>query len=223
MADIFVSKPEVKSEEKSKGIQYPRTRSERERLPGHNHNPLTSYCYFPDKLEFETRQKDERVVLFLRKHPITNLGWLVAAFLMILAPIMLIFFPFFSYIKLPPTYQAMAIMGWYMITTAYAVENFLSWYFNVEIVTDERIVDIDFHNLIYKEVSDANIDRIQDVTYKMGGVARTIFNYGDVHIQTAAEVAAFDFNAVPNPDKVAKVLQELRIEEQQEALEGRVS
>ena len=52
--------------------------------------------------------------------------------------------------------------------------------FNVYIVTDERIIDIDFYNLIYKEVSDANIDKIQDVTYKMGGVVRTLFNYGDV-------------------------------------------
>ena len=69
---------------------------------------------------------------------------------------------------------------------------------------------------------DANIDKIQDVTYKMGGVIRTLFNYGDVMIQTASEVPNFDFLAVPYPDKVAKVLQDLRTEEQQEAIEGRV-
>ena len=43
----------------------------------------------------------------------------------------------------------------------------------------------------------------------MGGVARTIFNYGDVFIQTAAEVSEFDFLAVPNPDKVAKIIEDL--------------
>ena len=102
------------------------------------------------------------------------------------------------------------------------MESFLTWFFNVYIVTDERIIDIDFYNLIYKEVSDANIDKIQDVTYKMGGVIRTLFNYGDVMVQTASEVPNFEFLAVPKPDKVAKVLQDLRIEEQQEAIEGRV-
>jgi hypothetical protein len=56
----------------------------------------------------------------------------------------------------------------------------------------------------------------------MGGVVRTIFNYGDVLIQTASEVPNFEFLAVPKPDQVVKVLQDLRIEEQQEAIEGRV-
>ncbi len=70
--------------------------------------------------------------------------------------------------------------------------------------------------------ADANLDKIEDVTYKMGGVIRTLFNYGDVLIQTAAEVTNFDFLAVPYPDKVVKVLQDLRMEEQQEVIEGRV-
>ena len=105
---------------------------------------------------------------------------------------------------------------------AYILESFLTWFFNVYIVTDERIIDIDFYNLIYKEVSDANIDKIQDVTYKMGGVIRTLFNYGDVLIQTASEVPNFDFLAVPKPDMIARVLQDLRMEEQQELVEGRI-
>jgi len=43
-----------------------------------------------------------------------------------------------------------------------------------------------------------------------------------VVIQTAAQVPKIEFEAVPNPDKVARVLRELRIEEEQEKLEGRV-
>ena len=56
----------------------------------------------------------------------------------------------------------------------------------------------------------------------MGGVIRTIFNYGDVIIQTAAEIPQIDFEAVPNPDRVSRILRELRVEEEQEKLEGRV-
>ena len=49
-----------------------------------------------------------------------------------------------------------------------------------------------------------------------------MFNYGDVLIQTAAEIPEVEFEAVPMPDLVAKVLRELRIEEEVEKLEGRV-
>jgi len=111
---------------------------------------------------------------------------------------------------------------WYMIIVAYVFENFLSWFFDINIITDERIIDIDFHNLIYKEVSDTKIDRVQDVTYRQGGVLRAIFDYGDVLIQTAAEVPSFEFLAVPHPHRVVKILNDLKIEEEQEAIEGRV-
>jgi len=181
---------------------------------------MSAYSTYPKHVEFETREKEEKVVLFLRKHPITNLQWILTAVLMILAPLILNVLPFLSF--MPSNFQLITVLGWYLITSAFALENFFSWFFNVNIVTDERIVDIDFKNLIYKQVSDTNIDKIQDVTYRTGGATRTVFNYGDVLIQTAGEVPNFEFLAVPNPDKVAKVLQQSRIEEEVEKLEGRV-
>ena len=98
----------------------------------------------------------------------------------------------------------------------------MSWFFHVNIVTDERIVEVDFINLLYREITDANIDQIQDVTVEVSGGPRTFFRFGDVIIQTAAQVPKITFEAVPNPDTVARVLRDLRIEEEQEKLEGRI-
>ena len=39
---------------------------------------------------------------------------------------------------------------WYLILAAFIFEEFLGWFFNVNIITDERIVEVDFHNLIYR-------------------------------------------------------------------------
>jgi len=104
----------------------------------------------------------------------------------------------------------------------YLFEKFLSWFFNMTIITDERIVDIDFVNLTSKKVSDADLDKIQDVSFTNAGAIGTIFNYGDVLVQTAAEVSEFIFERVPDPAEVAKILQRLRTEEKIEAIEGRV-
>ena len=101
------------------------------------------------------------------------------------------------------------------------IESFLSWFFNIYILTDERIVDIDFHNLIYKEVSDAKISNIQEVNHSVGGVVGTVFNFGDIKIQTAGAVPTFDFLNVANPARVVRIIGELRQEEEQETLEGR--
>lgn len=223
MPDIFVSSDRVKKEKKKgsgKRKKDLKNKNLTHELEGHSHNPLSSFCYYPDNVNFETREKKEKIVLLLRRHFITNTRWIFVGILMIIAPVVLTSFPLLSF--LPANFKLIAILGWYLVTIAFVLEGFLSWFFNVNIVTDERIVDIDFHNLIYKEVSDTKIDKIQDVTYRMGGVIRTIFNYGDVDIQTAAEKTEFDFSAVPKPDRVARVLQDLIIEEEQEKLEGRV-
>jgi membrane protein YdbS with pleckstrin-like domain len=196
------------------------SKKSRHKLVGHTHNPLSAFFYLPEKVNFETREKKEKVVLLLRRHFVTNIKWIFLSIVMLFAPLILVIFPLITF--LPGNYQFIVVLIWYLITIAYILESFLNWFFNVNIVTDERIVDIDFHNLIYKEVSDAKIERIQDVTYKMGGVLRTVFNYGDVFIQTAAEVPSFEFLGIPKPDQVAKVLQDLMMEEEQEKIEGRV-
>ena len=183
-------------------------------------NPLLAYSYMPKNVEFETKEPQEKVVLLLRKHPIINVRWIILAFLMVLAPITLSIFPIIEF--LPSNFKLIAILGWYLITSAFVIENFLDWFFNVNIVTDERILDFDFHNLIYKEVSEAKIEDIQDVTYAVGGTAGTVLNYGNVLIQTAAEEQKFEYLKVPKPDKVAKILRELGIEEEIEKLEGRI-
>ena len=61
---------------KKGGIKYPKNHEERINLPGHTHNPLTSFCYFPDHVKFVNQDPEERVILLLRKHPITNIRWI---------------------------------------------------------------------------------------------------------------------------------------------------
>ena len=192
----------------------------RHKLPGHTHNLFTSYSFLPDGIRFINEDPEEKVVLLLRRHPITNIGWMITAFLMIIAPA---FITVLTPLELLPLgFQIILTLVWYLITSAFILEEFFGWFYHVNIVTDERIIEVDFVNLVYREITDANIDQIQDVTVEVGGALRTFFHYGDVIVQTAAQVPKIEFEAVPYPDRVARVLRELRIEEEQEKLEGRV-
>src|SRR3989337_3757782 len=231
MPDVFNSHKQVESVEQNSSkkqieVKKPEKKfktpedMDRHELPGHNHNPFAAYCYYPDHVNFVNADPEEKVVLLLRRHPITNLQWLVTAFLMLLAPS---FFPIIlPYELLPPGFQIILPLVWYLITFAFILEKFLSWFFHVNIVTDERIIEVDFFNLVSREITDANIDQIQDVTPRVIGAVRTCFNYGDVVIQTAAAIPLITFEAVPNPDKVARILRESRVEEEKEKLEGRI-
>lgn len=212
--------PEVFSAHQPKTIKSPKVQTLYKDKPSHHVSPLSAFAEMPLKVNFETQDNEEKIILLLRKHFITNISWIIMSVILFLTPLFVTDLALFD--DVPDNFMFVFVLIWYLISIAYTLESFLTWFFNVYIVTDERIIDIDFYNLIYKEVSDANIDKIQDVTYKMGGAIRTVFNYGDVLIQTASEVPNFEFDAVPRPDKVARILQDLRIEEQQETIEGRV-
>lgn len=227
MPDVFTSTKSAKvahskpiNKNHGETFSYPKTKKEIEKLPGHSKNPLAAYNYFPDKVDFVNRDPQEKVILLLRRHPVTNIKWIVIAFILVFTAPFLSVAPIFD--SLPPQYLVVFSIFWYLATLAFVFEKFLSWYFGVNIVTDERVFDVDFHNLIYRRITDANISEIQDVTVEIGGALRTTFNFGNVLIQTASEVPEIEFHDVPQPDKVAKVLRELRVEEEVEQLEGRV-
>lgn len=214
MPDIYISQlPEENSSLDPKTKIVPQNQEPQEKK-----RPLAAFVVNPTGIHFENQDKDEKIILFLRMHWITNLRWLVITIALILAPLILHFFPLIGF--LPFRFQLIAVLMWYLLVLAFIFENFLVWFFNTYIVTDERVIDIDFCNLLYKQVAETNVDKIQDITYNMGGAIRTLFNYGDVLIQTASEHPNFEFEAVPRPDQVAKILQGLMVKENQE-LEGR--
>ena len=224
MPDIFVANEQENKKENSQEVDKKPFKEQkgtaRHNLSGHSHNPFSAFSYYPDRANFVTQDPDEKIVLLLRKHPISNLRWIFIAALLIIAPFFLTAFPIIDF--LPVRFQTITILFWYLLVVTFIFEQFLNWFFNVYIVTDERIIDVDFVNLVYREISDANIDQIQDVTAQMGGAIRTVVNYGDVIIQTAAEVPKIELEEVPYPDRVSRILRDLRIEEEQENLEGRV-
>lgn len=181
---------------------------------------FTSFATFPPSICFETQDEGESVVLFLRQHPIVNLGWLAVTFFMLTLPSIFVFFP--PYANLPTGYQFIITTGWYMFVMGFALAKFMGWFFNIYIVTDERIVDVDFLNIFFRRVSTAKIEEIQDVSVTSSGAMETFFGYGNVFIQTAAEVSQFEFLAVPKPDVVGKILNRMVDLEEQEKIEGRV-
>lgn len=184
-------------------------------------SPWAAYSAKPRKTAFSTQARDEQILLLLRKHPITQVGWVFAAIIIFFVPIIFSGVPLLDF--LPLNFQFAALIGWYLMLTGFIIESFLTWYFNVYIVTDERVIDIDFLSLIYHDIASAKIDNIEDVTAVKGGAIRSVIDFGTVRIQTAAEKTEFEFEDVPHPSRVTKLLNELILEEEREKIEGRVN
>lgn len=173
---------------------------------------FTAYAENPSGVVFETQQEEEQILIFMRQHFIVNIPWILATILLLVSPFTIIPF-FFATVPLPFAIPAkfvlVGILFWYVATFGYALANFLRWYYNIYIVTSERVIDIDFVQLLYKKFSEARIDRIEDVTYTSAGFFSAIFNYGNVRIQTAGEIPELEFELIPRPGDVVRVLEGL--------------
>ena len=190
--------------------------------------PWRSLTACPPNTKFEAQHDREEVLLLMRRHPITNLWWLALIAMLVGVPLFWNEFPLITNVS-GPVQLALAVF-WYLGLAFFAIQNLLLWFYNVYIVTDERIIDVDFFGLLYKNVNTTQIRKIEDVNYSQVGMMSSMFNYGNVIIQTAAEqrsedrreeASAFTFEAISNPDRVVKVIGELMEQEEKEEYEGR--
>lgn len=224
MPDVFdASKKKVphKKKTKSESVAEAEKYSSILREAARASSAFASYCPKPAHVGFDLQHDDEPVLMMLRQHPIVNLPWILISMLLVLAPIIILpLVPLLDF--LPGNFRFIAMLGWYTIIFGYALEQFLVWFFNIYIITDERIIDVDFYNLLFKRVSEAKLENIEDITSSNSGLLQSIIDFGDVRIQTAAEIPQIEFERVPHPDKVAKFLSEMLVQEEQEKIEGRV-
>ena len=205
MPDLFITK---------EGDLEPETKEEKAILASQKRGPhmLSSYCENPDRIKFVESEPDEQILLFLRKDLITNIPWILTSMLLLLIPI-----PLFSFIKtfsvdlsFMPAYSLFLLsVFYYLLVFAYAIVSYFTWFFNISMITQKRVIDIDFAGLVYKNVAATKIEFVEDVSYVQIGVLRNVFDYGDVLIQTAGAMDNFKLHAVPKPERVIQIVEEL--------------
>lgn len=182
---------------------------------------IASYSPKPVNVYLDIQAKNEHILLLLRRHPVTQLHWVLTTVGLALLPFLIINAHLFEFLDI--RYQTAILIGWYLALIGYMLQSFLKWFFHVYIITDERIIDVEFTSILYKDVSAAKIENIEDITTVASGVMSSIFNYGTIIVQTAAAEQEFSFEDVPQPSKVTTLLNELIMEEEREEIEGRVS
>lgn len=170
----------------------------------------TSFWSHPLGVSFAEQESGEEIVLLLRRHFVTNFPWMVFAIILSILPI---FFPFFAaFFPFPlPSGSTLGLVTafYYLLIFGFVLINFTLWYFHIGIITNLRVVDIDLDGILYRQVTEAKIENIEDVTYKQVGFITSLFNYGDVTVQTAGTEENIEYDRVPKPSQVADIIGDL--------------
>lgn len=192
-------------------------------VPNKERHALGALQFEPVGIKFSGQNPREKVFILLRAHIITNLGWVFRAAISALLPFVItgiltaIGFNINQLPLLSGSFTAnqvteivvVIVLIYYSLLLTTTFRNFVNWYYNIYLITNERAIDINFDALVSYKILEARLDDIESVKEKSIGLLPSIFGYGDIYIQTAANLTNFDFISVPEPSRVRDIISDL--------------
>jgi len=170
-----------------------------------SHSTLHSLCVRPN-VQFDSQRDDETVLLSMRAHPVT----LVPAFFNTIVFFILIFFLNFVISQLISVRSVLYINIFFIFFVfVYLWMQIVNWYFNIGLITNMQIIDVDFNILTFKEITRTELAHVEDITVKTSGFISGIFDFGSIYIQTAGSEINSEFIMIPHPARAAKIIEDI--------------
>lgn len=149
-------------------------------------------------------KEDEKILLIVHHHWFTFFGAFVK---IIIPPIGLSVFTYMFGLGKFLTLLNSPIFSWiflilFLIWATFSFYNWFIWYFDVGIITNQRIIVVEQKGLFEKSISEANLDKIQDISTHIAGLFPTILGYGSVIIQTASEAVNLVLRDITKPQLI---------------------
>ncbi|MBI2263407.1 PH domain-containing protein [Candidatus Berkelbacteria bacterium] len=142
---------------------------------------------------FEGQKENERISIVAKQHPFV-LTWPVLKVTLLFLVVIFLFLIFKASL-FPSIALAIFVLvgGMYLFTTWFLWRNYLY------IVTSQRIVVVRQKSFFHRQVTEAPLDKIQDVTFEVKNFFQNIFDYGMVKIRTAGTAEVIQLDNVRNP------------------------
>ena len=160
----------------------------------------------------------EHVEMLIRKHPIFLIGNLVLFIVLAAIP----FGVAMLLQQVSPTLLTgsisvpiIAVLGsiYYLAIWLFFFSMVIDYYLDIWVVTNDRLIAVEQQGLFSRTISEMDLWLVQDVTSEINGIGATIFSYGTLSVQSAAEKARFHFENVHNPNGIRQRILDLADED----------
>jgi hypothetical protein len=170
--------------------------------------------YFDDQFD------DEEVKYVFRQHPIVMRKGLIFG---MLGPLLGI---------LPAAINPNLGFGWFFGGLAAGIIlgmfifflPWMSWYFSLFIMTDQRFIQITQKGFFDRNVADVSLNLIQSINYEIKGFEQTLLNFGTIKVQTyVGDMFLRDIHRPARTSRrIVEVLREIGVTPKTEPINTRV-
>jgi hypothetical protein len=98
---------------------------------------------------------------------------------------------------------------WVLVLWALFWQFWTTYYMDVWVVTNKRIIDITYLRLFDRNIAIIHLDRVQDITTHIQGIIGTLLRYGAVRIQSAGTDRPFIIDQIANPEALRDTISRL--------------
>lgn len=144
---------------------------------------------------FPGQREGEEVLKVIYKHPIVYAKIILASFVILVLPLVVFLFFWFSAYPLADSYQGGMIVGifssmYILYGLLFTVIRWINEEFDIFILTTDRLIDVTQITILKRSVTSTPLEQIQDTTGTISGFIPTVLHYGDLTVQTAAGTAS---------------------------------
>lgn len=158
----------------------------------------------PFEIKILNQAEDEHILKIWRRHRITLIQPTLRVLSFVLIPILIVIFSGLSMFSSPLLFAMFLVIVGIVVT--YAAYEWATWYGDVYVLTNYRIVDVDQTGFFDRKFAEASISRIQDVSYRVQGIWQTFFDFGTVTVQTAGSLDNIVFSEIGDPAQQTKYI-----------------
>lgn len=162
------------------------------------------------------QRDDERIYIFMRKRLISFLPFIILATLSFIIPPLIaglgsrVVGGFFnSLTQFGLDLVILAMTAYYLSWATFVIASWISFYYNVLVVSDERIVDIAQVGLFNRTINELVFEQIEDVSAQTRGFLNTLFDSGSLEIQTAGSQRHFTISDIGMTHDIVAVIIDL--------------
>ncbi|NQV12713.1 MAG: PH domain-containing protein [Parcubacteria group bacterium] len=145
-------------------------------------------------------KKGEGIIKVVRKHGASFLWPAFKTFLILIVPFFFVSWLFSNLVGL------LIFLAWLGIGIGYGLHQWVEWYLDLFILTDQRIIRIDQKGLFNRKVMEYSYDSIENVTYEISGLLAMAFGYGDVKVQTSDSKDGIVIDKIPDPKEAQEMV-----------------
>ncbi|OGZ60569.1 MAG: hypothetical protein A2919_01670 [Candidatus Spechtbacteria bacterium RIFCSPLOWO2_01_FULL_43_12] len=101
-----------------------------------------------------------------------------------------------------------ALASWLLVIWIIFFIYWTNYYLDILIVTNKRVIDIEQRGLFSRDIAETSVVNIQDIKIEILGILATLWDFGNIHIQTAGETREMIVRDIANPHEVRKRISE---------------